>query len=120
VNRLGLRGDGPLGIMRLGKVLIETKLARSGSEATRLIQQGAVTVGGCDPDCKFVDTAKCSCGGWRRVTDPLEEVDSGLTVKVGDGLWRVVSKLEGAGFDQVNGIARVPFPPEPPPLFRES
>jgi predicted rRNA methylase YqxC with S4 and FtsJ domains len=96
--------------MRLGKVLTETGLARSGSEATRLIKQGAVTVGGCDPNCTFFDTGKCSCGGWRKVTNPLEEVESGLAVKVGDGNWRMMNRLDvgGAGWDQVKGIAQVP------------
>jgi hypothetical protein len=106
--------------MRIGKVLTETQLARSGSEATRLIKQGAISVGGCDPDCEFFTTGKCSCGGWRKVTNPVEEVEAGLAVKVGDGRWRLMNKLEGTGWDQVNGIARVPFPPDDPPIFRET
>jgi hypothetical protein len=94
--------------MRLGKVLTVTNLARSGSEATRLIKQGAVSVGGCDPDCEFFDTGKCSCGGWKKVTNPVEEVEAGLAVKVGDGNYRLMNKLEGTGWDQVKGVARVP------------
>jgi hypothetical protein len=102
-------------VMRLGKVLTETKLARSRSEATRLIKQGAVSVGGCEPGCGFFDTGRCSCGGWRKVTNPVEEVEAGLSVKVGDGSYRLMNKLEGTGWDQVKGIARVPLDVTAPP-----
>jgi predicted rRNA methylase YqxC with S4 and FtsJ domains len=96
------------GVMRLAKILVSEKLARSGSEANRLIAQGAVSVGGCAPDCDFFATGKCSCGGWKKVTSPIEEIESGLAVKVGTGLWRIVNKIDGTGWDQVNGIGRAP------------
>jgi predicted rRNA methylase YqxC with S4 and FtsJ domains len=94
--------------MRLGKVLTETKLARSGSEATRLIKQGAVSVGGCKPNCEFLETGKCTCDGWTKVLNPVAEIEVGLAVKVGDGNWRLMNRLDGAGWDQVKGIATVP------------
>lgn len=103
--------------VRLGKVLTETKLARSGSEATRLIKQGAVSVGGCKPDCAFLDTGKCTCDGWTKVLNPVLEIEVGLAVRVGDGRWRLMNKLEGTGWDQVKGIARVPV--DPPALPNE-
>jgi hypothetical protein len=95
-------------LTRLGKVLTETKLARSGSEATRLIKQGAVSVGGCEEDCMFRNTGNCSCKGWRKITDPVAMVESGLAVKIGSGLWRLMNRAMGEGWDQVNGIGRVP------------
>ena len=53
--------------------------------------------------------AKCSCGGWTKITDPTEEIAPGVAVKVGNGLWRIEKKLDGtAGYDQLNGIAKVP------------
>lgn len=93
--------------MKLFRILVERKLARSGGEATRLIKQGAVMVGGCELDCQFFATGKCSCGGWNKITDPIMEIAPGTCVKVGTGLWRCIPKLEGKGYDQVNGIARV-------------
>lgn len=41
---------------RLYKILVEEKLVRSRTEAERLIRQGAVSVGGCDPTCTFFET----------------------------------------------------------------
>jgi hypothetical protein len=92
--------------MRLYQILVEQKLVRSRTEAERFIRQGSVSVGGCDPDCEFFTTGRCKCGGWRKVTKPTEEIEVGLAVKIGNGLWRVMPRLEGAGFDLVNGIGR--------------
>ena len=91
---------------RLYKILVEEKLVRSRTEAERLIRQGAVSVGGCDPECTFFTTGKCTCGGWRKVTKATEEIEVGLVVKVGNGFWRVMNRLEGSGYDLVNGIGR--------------
>jgi predicted rRNA methylase YqxC with S4 and FtsJ domains len=94
--------------MRLAKILVAEKMARSGSEANRLILQGAVYVGGCEPDCELLDTGKCSCDGWKKVTSPIEEIESGVAVKVGSGMWRLMNKIDGTGWDQVKGIGRAP------------
>jgi predicted rRNA methylase YqxC with S4 and FtsJ domains len=94
--------------MRLAKILVAAKMARSGSEANRFILQGAVYVGGCEPDCEFFSIGKCSCDGWRKVTSPIEEIESGLAVKVGSGHWRLMNKIDGSGWDQVNGVGRAP------------
>lgn len=91
---------------RLYKILVEEKLVRSRTEAERLIRQGAVSVGGCDPECTFFTTGKCTCGGWRKVTKVTEEIEVGLAVKVSNGLWRVMNRLDGPGYDLVNGIGR--------------
>jgi len=91
---------------RIYKILVEEKLVRSRTEAERLIRQGAVSVGGCDPGCGFFTTGKCNCGGWRKVLKPTEEIEVGLAVKVGNGLWRVMQRLEAPGFDLLNGIGR--------------
>lgn len=92
------------------KVLVVTELARSGSEANRLIKQGAVQVGGCQPDCTFFSTGKCVCGGWTKVTNPAAEIESGMCVKIGNGLYRTVARIDGtSGFDQLKGVAKVPF-----------
>jgi predicted rRNA methylase YqxC with S4 and FtsJ domains len=94
--------------MKLAKFLVESKLARTGMEAQRLIKSGAVRVGGCSEDCSFFSTGKCNCGGWEQITNPGQEVQPGLAVKVGGGFWRLVNRLDGqSGFDQLNGIARV-------------
>jgi hypothetical protein len=92
---------------RLYKVLVEEKLVRSRTEAERFIRQGAVSVGGCDPACTFFATGKCTCGGWRKVTKVTEEIEVGLAVKVSDGRWRVMNRIDGKpGYDLVNGIGR--------------
>src|SRR5579863_2504457 len=92
---------------RLYKILVEEKLVRSRTEAERLIRQGAVSVGGCDPECTFFTTGKCTCGGWRKVTKVTEEIEVGLAVKVGNGSWRVMNRIDGKqGYDLVNGIGR--------------
>ena len=79
---------------RLYKILVQEKLVRSRTEAERFIRQGAVSVGGCDPGCSFFETGKCTCNGWRKVTKVTEEIEVGLAVKVGNGLWRVMPKLD--------------------------
>jgi len=92
---------------RLYKILVEEKLVRSRTEAERIIRQGGVSVGGCDPDCTFFTTGKCTCGGWRKVTKATEEIAVGEAVKIGNGHWRVMTRLDGnPGFDLVNGIGR--------------
>jgi predicted rRNA methylase YqxC with S4 and FtsJ domains len=98
----------PYRAMRLAKILTLEKLARSGSEANRLILQGSVYVGGCELGCDFFTTGKCSCDGWKKVTSPIEEIESGLAVKVGSGHWRLMNKIDGTGWDQVKGIGRAP------------
>ena len=71
-------------------------MARSGAEAQRLIKQGAVYAGGCIPPCNARNLPyKCVCKGWRRVTNPAEDVMSGDVVRVGDGNWRLL-KREGS------------------------
>jgi hypothetical protein len=95
------------------KVLVVTKLARSGSEANRLIKQGAVQVGGCKSDCTFFSTGKCTCGGWTKVTNPAEDVEVGFSVKIGTGFGRTVARIDGAsGFEFLHGVAKVPSEPE--------
>lgn len=93
--------------MKLTKLLTESGLARTGGEANRLVKQGAVQVGGCDPSCSFFKTGKCSCGGWVKVTDPTEEITEGFAVKVGTGMWRTLPRIDGEkGFDQIRGVCR--------------
>ena len=92
---------------RLYEIMVKEKLARSRTEAERLIRQGAVSVGGCDPNCPFFTTGKCTCDGWRKVTKVTEEIAVGLAVKVGNGMWRLMTRVDGSqGFDQVKGIGR--------------
>lgn len=95
--------------MKLDKVLVDQKLARSRAEAQRLIKQGAVSVGGCAADCTFFKTGNCTCGGWEKTTDTQDDIPSGWCVKIGKGFWRRVPKLEGEGFDQLNGVCKVPY-----------
>lgn len=93
--------------MKISKLLVVTGLARTGGEANRLVKQGAVQVGGCDPDCSFFNTGRCACGGWEKVVNPVEDVQSGMAVKVGTGMWRLLPRIDGQqGFDQVPGVAR--------------
>lgn len=92
---------------RLYKILVDERLVRSRTEAERLIRQGAVSVGGCDPDCSFFTTGKCTCNGWRKITKATEEIEVGFAVKVGTGFWRLMPRLDGnPGYDMVNGIGR--------------
>ena len=101
------------------KILVVTKLARSGSEANRLIKQGAIHVGGCKPDCTFFTTGKCTCGGWEKINNPAADIQSGLCVKVGNGLYRSVKRIDGRdGVDQLKGVAHVP--PDATPMAEES
>jgi hypothetical protein len=96
--------------MKLSKALVETKMARSGAEAQRLVKQGAVLVGGCIPPCnpRKEPYNKCTCGGWKKITNPVEDVNSGEVMRIGDGSWRLPKKESAQGFDQVPGIAWVP------------
>ena len=95
--------------MQLDKVLFSQKLARSRTEAQRLIRQGAVSAGACDPTCSFFKTGKCDCGGWTKITDPQEDINPGWCVKVGNGFGRTVARIDGRpGFDQLNGVCKVP------------
>ncbi len=94
--------------MRITKALTGLKLARSNSEAYRLVKQGAVRAGGCTPGCDFINTGVCHCGGWRRITDPKDEVRSGEVVKIGKGAWRLLSPMDDQGSMYARGIGRVP------------
>ena len=85
-------------------MMVDQGLARSGTEANRLIKQG-VYVGGCTKDCGFFTSGKCDCGGWKKVTNPLEEIEKGLVVKVGNGNWRLMNR-EGGGWDQVVSLTK--------------
>lgn len=90
-------------------MMFATGLARSVSEANRLVKQGAVLVGGCKPDCTFFTTGSCTCGGWEKVTNPAQDISPGTCVKVGTGFGRTVAKIDGtSGFDQLKGVAKVP------------
>jgi S4 domain-containing protein len=93
--------------MRLAKLLVDAGTARTGGEANRLVKQGAIQVGGCSSSCTFFSTGKCSCGGWVKITDPVEEIEVGLAVKVGNGMWRTIPRIDGRqGFDQLPGVCR--------------
>lgn len=87
--------------------MVATELARSVGEANRLIKQGAVSVGGCDPRCEFFKTGKCTCGGWSKATSPTQEI-AGQSIKVGNGFYRCLPRLNGPGFDQLDGIIKIP------------
>lgn len=93
--------------MRINKLMVDLGLARTGGEATRLVKQGAVLVGGCERDCHWINTGKCTCGGWKKETDPAKTVPNGSVIKVGTGHWRLLPRLDGQrGFEQVRGVAR--------------
>ncbi len=95
--------------LKLAKAMTELSLARTGGEAQRLIKGGGVRVGYCSPECSFFKTGRCDCGGWRKVTNPVEEVASDLVIKVGDGFGRLVLKLDGTTrYDWLWSVARVP------------
>jgi hypothetical protein len=91
---------------RLYKILVDEGLVRSRTEAERFIRQGSVSVGGCEPDCSFFSTGKCTCGGWRKVTKATEEIPVGWAVKVGTGFYRVMTAVDRPGYDVVKGIGR--------------
>jgi predicted rRNA methylase YqxC with S4 and FtsJ domains len=103
--------------MKLAKALTALKIARSGSEAQRLIKQGAVLVGGCIPPCNGrMPPYKCTCNGWRKVTSPTEDIPAGQVVRISDGNWRLMNRLDNtSGFDQVPGIGWVPEDESPAP-----
>lgn len=125
--------------MKLVKALTALKMARSGSEANRMVKEGSVWVGGCTPPCNARrccgDHArlhegqpcplpvslqyKCNCDGWHKATNPTEDLEPGTVVRVKDGSWRLLVravKSTGTVFDQVPGIGWVP---EPEPLPEE-
>jgi len=95
--------------MKLAKALVELKMARSGAEAQRLVKAGAIWAGGCIPPCNAREAPyKCVCNGWRKGTNPVEDIPAGTVVRIGDGSWRLL-KAEGTSkFDQVPGIGWVP------------
>jgi hypothetical protein len=103
--------------MRLAKVLTTLRMAQSGSEAQRLIKQGAVYVGGCIPPCNGrMLPYKCVCDGWKKITNPGEDIAEGVVVRIGDGNYRMVKKLDGTtGFEMFIGIGWVPEPETPTP-----
>lgn len=102
--------------MKLIKVMVVGRLARSRSEGERLIKQGAVQVGGCEPDCTFFTTGQCTCGGWTKILNPVEEINPGTCVKVGMGFMRTVTRIDGtSGVDQLPGVAKVPQEPQSDP-----
>jgi hypothetical protein len=96
--------------MKLVKALTELKMARSGAEANRLVKQGSVWIGGCTPPCNArVFPFKCTCNGWHKATSPTEDVPVGQVIRIKDGSWRLLTRMDGSqGFDQVPGINRVP------------
>ena len=94
--------------MRIARILVEYQLARSGAEAIRLLGQGAVSVGGCDPSCDYFTCGKCVCGGWRKVTNPVEEIEPGLVVKIGNGFMRLIPRMGSGGYDALSGVCRAP------------
>jgi hypothetical protein len=100
--------------MKLAKALVETGMARSGAEAQRLVKQGAIIVGGCISPCnpRKAPYNPCTCGGWRKITNPAEEVKGGEVMRIGCGNWRLLKKEGSQGFDQVQGIAYAPFTDE--------
>jgi hypothetical protein len=96
--------------MKLIKALIHAHMARSGAEANRMVKQNSVWVGGCIEPCnKRVAPYVCTCGNWKKVTNPVEDIPAGTVIRVKDGNWRLLTREDGRqGFDQVAGIARVP------------
>jgi hypothetical protein len=111
-------------IMKLAKALIELEMARSGAEAQRLVKQGCVWVGGCIPPCNArLPPFKCTCNGWRKVLNPVEDVPEGQVLRIGDGSWRLLPSSDpNRKFDQVRGIGRIPDAEveraaQRPPLF---
>lgn len=88
--------------MKLREVLTTQNMARSNSEADRLIKQGSVRI------------LKSECAGgfpinkeeWQKITDPRFEPDAGTPVIVSNGMWRVVTRDGAVGFDQLRGVGR--------------
>ena len=95
--------------MRLAKAVTSLNMARSGAEANRLIKQGSILVGGCITLCNArIEPFKCTCNGWKKITNPVEEIDDGTVIRIKDGSWRVLPKDGKPGFDQLPGIGRIP------------
>lgn len=95
--------------MKLVKALTALGIARSGAEANRFVRQGAIWVGGCIPPCNArMFPFKCVCGGWRKATDPIENIPAGVVVRLKDGNWRLMPREGTSAFDQVPGIGWVP------------
>ena len=95
--------------MKLAKALVELKMARSGAEAQRLVKQGAVLVGGCIPPCNArLAPYVCTCNGWKKITNPVEDIAPGTVVRIGTGTWRLLQRDGKQGFDAVPGIGWVP------------
>ncbi|HEX5426633.1 MAG TPA: hypothetical protein VFW94_24150 [Candidatus Acidoferrales bacterium] len=97
--------------MKLTKAMVAIGLSRSVADAQRLVKQGAVWVGGCAPPCnpRQEPFLKCFCGGWRKITNPAERVETGEKVRVSSGNWRLVNRTDGRpGWDQLPGIGEVP------------
>lgn len=96
--------------MKLDKAILELELdlARSRGEAQRLIKQGSIMVGGCISPCnKRLFPFTCSCGGWRKITNPAEEIAGGEVIRIKDGSWRLLAGDHGK-MDQLPGIGWVP------------
>jgi hypothetical protein len=99
--------------MKIVKALVSLKMARSGSEANRMVKNGSVIAGGCiDPCNGRMPPYKCTCGGWRKITNPTEEIPSGYVIRIKDGSWRLLVregavKSTGTVYDQVPGIGSV-------------
>jgi len=105
--------------MKLVKALVWLDMARSGAEAQRLVKQGAVWIGaGCTPECEFRRVSfRCTCGGQRKATNPVEDLEDGTLFRVGDGNYRMLKpRMDGKdGFDCVPGCGYVPWIPEANP-----
>jgi hypothetical protein len=58
----------------------------------------------------------CNCGGWKKITNPAEDIAPGVVVRIGDGSWRLLTREGITGFEQVPGIGWVPEanPASPP------
>lgn len=102
--------------MKITKALIWLNMARSVAEAQRFIKQGAVWIGtGCKPECEFRRVScRCTCGGQRKATNPTEDLEDGIFLRVGDGNYRLMKpRMDGKdGFDQLAGCGFVPWIPE--------
>jgi len=88
--------------MKLKDVLVQHGMARSNAEADRFCKQGSVRVlrDGCEGGFP-IDKER-----WEKVLDSRTEIRENVPVIVGSGLWRCVPRLEGAGFDQLQGVGR--------------
>lgn len=93
--------------MKLAKALVALNMARTGGEAQRLVKQGSILVGGCIPPCNArLHPYTCNCGGWRKVTNPTEEIKPDEVIRIGSGNWRFVK--DDKKFDQLPGIGWCP------------